>query len=243
VLSASIWQERNFASLQIISYQNYFCHASPVFPRFRVNGSHLFQLWANPNMEEHLRRLLIPYVVVGSKSFYERKGIKDTLAYLRLLYNPKDNQALLRVVNEPSRKIGNVTLTKLQLWGDDQHWSLFEAVQQIEGCPTLKAEARRALAAFGALIQELLADKTRLALPELFDAVLEKTGYLADLEARKKEEDIGRSANLAERRRVAEECAAEAEPAEALELFLEQAGLLGATENEQTGANGTRAEE
>jgi DNA helicase-2/ATP-dependent DNA helicase PcrA len=194
-------------------------------------------------LEEQLRRLLIPYVVIGSKSFYERKEIKDVLAYLRLLYNPKDDQALLRVVNEPSRKIGNVTLNKLQLWASDQSWSLFEAIGQIQLCPTLKAEPRRSLTEFGRLIEDLLQDKTRLSLPELFDAVLEKTGYLAELVERKKDEDIDRAANVAELRRVAEECAAEAEADQALELFLEQAGLLGATESEQTGSHGGLAEE
>jgi DNA helicase-2/ATP-dependent DNA helicase PcrA len=150
---------------------------------------------------------------------------------------------LLRIVNEPSRKIGNVTLNKLQLWASDQGWSLLEAIEQIELCSTLKADARRALAQFGALIEELLAEKSRLALPELFDAVTITTGYLEELALQKKEGDIDREANVAELRRVAEECAVEAETGQALELFLEQAGLLGATESEQTGVYGGLAEE
>ncbi len=195
------------------------------------------------SLEEHLRRLLIPYVVIGSKSFYERKEVKDVLAYLRLLYNPQDDQALLRIINEPSRKIGAVTLNKLQLWAGDQKRSLMEAISQIHYCPTLKAEPKQALRHFGALIEALLLEKTQVALPELFDAVLEKTGYLAELVERKQEEDIDRVGNVMELRRVAEECAAEAAVDEALELFLEQACLLGATESEQTGSHGTLAEE
>lgn len=214
--------------------QGKLAHWKDVAVLYRINAM-------SRSLEEQLRRLLIPYVVIGSKSFYERKEIRDVLAYLRLLYNPKDDQALLRVVNEPSRKIGAVTLNKLQLWANDQEWSLFEAINQIQFCPTLKAEPRRILAQFGALIEELLLDKTRLDLPDLFDSVLEKTGYLAELVERKKEEDIDRVANVAELRRVAEECAAEAEANQALELFLEQAGLLGATESEQTGGHGKLA--
>lgn len=193
-------------------------------------------------VEQALRRQLIPYVVIGSKSFYERKEIKDTIAYLRLLYNQRDDQALLRVINEPPRKIGAVTLNKLQLWASEQEWSLLEAINQIDLCPLLKGEARRSLASFGSLIRDLLEEKGRLALPDLFDAVLVRSGYLASLTTRKGEEEIDRAANVAELRRVAEECATEAEGEEALELFLEQAGLLGASESEQTGSHGGPAD-
>jgi DNA helicase-2/ATP-dependent DNA helicase PcrA len=194
-------------------------------------------------LEEQMRRFLIPYVVIGSKSFYERKEIKDVLAYLRLLANPKDDQALLRIVNEPSRKIGAVTLNRLADWANEQGWSLSEAIEHIDECPVLKAEPKRALAHFGALMAELLQDKARLALPDLFDAVLTKTGYLANLVQQKKEEDIDREANLAELRRVAEETVAEEGSEDALQTFLEHTALLGSTESEQQGVYGKRAEE
>jgi DNA helicase-2/ATP-dependent DNA helicase PcrA len=194
------------------------------------------------SLEEQLRRLLIPYIVIGSKSFYERKEIKDVLCYLRLLYNTSDDQALLRVINEPARKIGKSTLAKLQEWATEQHWSLYEAISQISTCLTLKAEAKRSLAQFGALIEELLADKTRLALPDLFDAVLNKSGYLIELGEQHKEGDIDRASNVAELRRVAVD-ASEEEPENDLEVFLERTALLGSTESEQTGVNGKIAEE
>jgi DNA helicase-2/ATP-dependent DNA helicase PcrA len=194
------------------------------------------------SLEEQLRRLLIPYIVIGSKSFYERKEIKDVLGYLRLLYNTSDDQALLRIINEPTRKIGKSTLGKLQEWATEHHWSLYEAIGQISICPTLKAEARRSLAQFGALIEELLSDKTRLALPDLFDAVLNKSGYLAELGEQHKEGDIDRAGNVAELRRVAVD-ASEEEPENDLEVFLERTALLGSTESEQTGVNGKIAEE
>lgn len=199
---------------------------------YRVNAQ-------SRSIEESLRRFQIPYVVVGSRSFYDRKEIKDVLAYLRLLYNQHDNTAFLRIVNEPSRKIGDSTLRKLQVWVSEQQWSLYEATKHIQDCPGLRIEAKRALRQFGELIADLLRDAERLPLPDLFDAVLLKTGYQEELE-RPQEGDIDRKGNVEELRRAALEYAEES-PEAALEAFLEHTALLGGTENEQTGVNGKLA--
>ena len=79
-------------------------------------------------IEEQFLRLNIPYKVIGSRKFYDRKEIKDMLAYLRLLANPNDDLSLQRIMNVPNRKIGPKTLGELQLWADQQNLSLFKAL-------------------------------------------------------------------------------------------------------------------
>src|SRR5256884_4242433 len=82
-------------------------------------------------LEEQFLRLNIPYKVIGSRKFYERKEIKDMLAYMRLLSNPHDDISLLRIINVPNRKIGPKTIGELQNWANQQTISLYHAIQQI----------------------------------------------------------------------------------------------------------------
>ena len=82
-------------------------------------------------VEEQFLRLNIPYKVIGSRKFYERKEIKDMLAYMRLLSNPHDDISLLRIINVPNRKIGPKTIGELQNWANQQTISLYHAIQQI----------------------------------------------------------------------------------------------------------------
>src|SRR6266516_4709081 len=100
-------------------------------------------------LEEQFLRANIPYKVIGSRKFYERKEIKDMLAYLRLLANPHDELSLKRSINVPNRKIGPKTLGELQLWARQKKVSLFDAIQQIEQHPTLGKAAKNALSEFG----------------------------------------------------------------------------------------------
>src|SRR5437016_12834818 len=88
-------------------------------------------------LEEQFMRANIPYKVIGSRKFYERKEIKDMLAYLRLLANPHDELSLKRIINVPNRKIGPKTLCELQQWANAKDVTLFDAIQQIEQHPTL----------------------------------------------------------------------------------------------------------
>src|SRR5712691_9453216 len=83
-------------------------------------------------IEEQFLRANIPYKVIGSRKFYERKEIKDMLAYLRLLANHNDDLSMQRIINVPNRKIGTKTLGELQRWASEMHISLYEAVQQID---------------------------------------------------------------------------------------------------------------
>lgn len=191
-------------------------------------------------LEEQLRWHSIPYLVIGSRSFYDRKEIKDILAYLRVIYNPEDDVALLRIINVPTRKIGALTVKMLQAWAVQQKCSIWQAIASIEGCSGLKSGQKRSLAQFGQLVEGLRAQVNMCTLPDLFDALLDQTAYLAFLEA--DSSDIDRKANIEELRRVALEFAEE-EPETALQEFLERIALVGGTEVVQDSGNGKLARE
>ena len=175
-------------------------------------------------LEEELRRARMAYQIVGGLRFYDRKEIKDILAYLRLLANPADNISFERVVNVPRRGIGGTTMEALQAHVRRQGLSLTDALSQLDQVPGLGARARRNLGDFQALMQKLHQSKEELELPELTRAVATDTGYLDMLrdedtpEADVREENI--NGLLAEVTEFADNAD---EPT--LESFLEQASL------------------
>src|SRR5256885_2251609 len=132
-------------------------------------------------LEEQFMRANIPYKVIGSRKFYERKEIKDMLAYLRLLANPHDELSLQRIINVPNRKVGPKTLGELQQWANEKHVSLYEAVQQVEYHPTLGKAAKAALTGFAQLLTDLTNSIEELSLPELLDRTAERSGYGPEL--------------------------------------------------------------
>src|SRR6266536_1631617 len=192
-------------------------------------------------LEEQFMRANIPYKVIGSRKFYERKEIKDMLAYLRLLANPHDELSLRRIINVPNRKIGPKTLGELQQWANEKKVSLFDAIQQIEQHPTLGKAAKNALSEFGRLMTDLANTIDELHLPELLDRIAERSGYGLELREAP-ESELDRWANELELRRVAEDYS-EIETRTALELFLENVALVGGADTTQTGENGTLIQE
>lgn len=187
-------------------------------------------------LEEQFLRANIPYKVIGSRKFYERKEIKDMLAYLRLLANSNDDLSMQRIINVPNRKIGPKTLGELQRWANEQHISLYEAIQQINEHPTLGKVAKLALTGFGELLVDFHSALEELQLPELLDRIAERSGYGPEL--RESPEGEERWSNVLELRRVAEDYSA-IETRTALELFLENVALVGGADTTQTGENGT----
>jgi DNA helicase-2/ATP-dependent DNA helicase PcrA len=188
-------------------------------------------------IEEQFLRLNIPYKVIGSRKFYERKEIKDMVAYMRLLVNANDNLSLQRIINVPNRKVGPKTLGELQRWAAQNTLSLYAAVQRIGEHPTLGKAAKTALAAFADLIADLTKAIDELQLPELLDRIAERSGYGPELRAISNEE-LDRWGNVLELRRVAEDYA-EIETHTALELFLENVALVGGADTAQTSEEGT----
>lgn len=191
-------------------------------------------------LEEQFMRANIPYTVIGSRKFYERKEVKDMIAYLRLLANPLDDLSLQRIINVPNRKIGPKTLGELQRWANEEHIALSEAVKRAEQHPTLGKAARLSLQTFAALLADFQTSMEELRLPELLDRIAERSGYGPDL--RETPEGEERWSNVLELRRMANDYA-EIETPIALELFLENVALVGGADTAQTGDNGTLVQE
>lgn len=147
------------------------------------------------NFEEALRSRNIPYQIIGSVRFYERAEVKDVLAYLRVLVNPRDELSLLRVINTPARGIGKTTLDRLRAFAAEGQMSVLDALVRVEEIGTLAPAAKRKLAKFHALILSIDASRP---VSEVVEDVLEKTGYVKELRKRGRVEDDARLENLAE---------------------------------------------
>ncbi|PKM43036.1 MAG: DNA helicase PcrA [Firmicutes bacterium HGW-Firmicutes-8] len=149
-------------------------------------------------IEEILMRNNIPYKIVGGLKFYERKEIKDILAYLRIIFNPADALGLLRVVNIPRRGIGDATLAKVSGFAAENGLSMFAAMGQALSIPALQPRAAKTLSEFAGLIEELRSRTGELSVTALTKEVLDRTGYLRELEAEKTIEAQTRIENLHE---------------------------------------------
>ena len=171
-------------------------------------------------LEEECLRRGIPYALVGGVRFYERKEVKDVLAYLRVLANPSDEWSLLRIVNVPARGIGAVSLGKLQAVARARSRSLFEVL--VDAPTDLPSEVRRRVAAFTELVAALRRDAERLGTVALIEEVMQQTGYAASLAARGAEGEA-RLENLRELLTVAQESDA---AGRTLQEFLADAALL-----------------
>ena len=147
-------------------------------------------------IEDILRRENIPYKIVGGLKFYERKEIKDTIAYLRLVHNTSDNLSLKRIINEPKRGIGKTSLDKIQEISDKTGTSMYEIIKHAEeyDLNRVKANADE----FINLIEELRIKKQELSISELIKEVLSKSGYTRALELENTVEAETRMQNLEE---------------------------------------------
>src|SRR5690606_4896651 len=108
-------------------------------------------------LEEAFRREGIPYRIVGGQRFYERREVKDVLAYMRLVANPADDEAFLRIANVPRRGIGDTTLARLAEWAAAEKMPLLAAAARAADIPEIRGAAVKALPALAALIQKYAA--------------------------------------------------------------------------------------
>ncbi len=176
-------------------------------------------------LEEALIAAGIPYRIYGGLKFYDRKEIKDAIAYLKLIYNNDDSQSLRRIINVPKRAIGETTLKHLQEYADKNDISLFGAINQVDSIEAIKAGTRTKLKDFALLIEKLKEAQSRYQLPEFLGLVLEKSGYLRELHASGTDEDVTRIENLQELVNVANEFEPE-EIDNTLGEFLAQVSLV-----------------
>jgi DNA helicase II / ATP-dependent DNA helicase PcrA len=186
-------------------------------------------------IEEQLIRANVPYVVIGSRKFYERKEIRDVIAYLRLISNPRDITSLRRIINVPSRKISDITVNLLFKWAEERGISIDVAIANIDEHPTLAKAPKEALKRFDSLIASLRGLVSTTTLDQLIERVLEYTGYASEIRDGSEEGDE-RWKNILELQRVAGDYA-EIEPIAALPLFLENIALIGGADTTQTNAD------
>ena len=181
------------------------------------------------SIEEALMSSSIPYKIYGGLKFYDRKEIKDIVAYLKLIYNPNDSISLRRIINVPKRAIGDTTLQKLQQFADNNDISLFEAIERIEETDIQK-KTQSKLKDFQTLILKLKDAQKNYNLDEYIGLVIEKSGYIAELQSSNTPDDETRIENLQELVNVASEFEPE-DINNTLGEFLAQIALVSDTDN------------
>ncbi len=176
--------------------------------------------------EEVFIRVGLPYKVVGGVRFYERREVRDALAYLKVLVNPADVVALRRILNVPRRGVGERAEACLEAFSQRERITLFDALHRAAEAPGMATRSATAVGAFAELLDDLrrLVDDG-IAPAEVLQAVLERSRYLAELEASSDLQDEGRRDNLEQLVAVAREFE-ERVPDGTLAQFLEQVALV-----------------
>jgi DNA helicase-2/ATP-dependent DNA helicase PcrA len=148
--------------------------------------------------EESFRRKGIPYKIVGGTRFYDRKEIKDMLAYLKVLINPQDDISLKRIINVPKRSIGDATVSKVQEFAGNFELNLWDAITEVRSIPTLTARNVSTIEPFVELMENLMDLSKTMPVSVLIEAILKDTGYMKQLQESNEIEDKSRIENLKE---------------------------------------------
>lgn len=156
-------------------------------------------------LEEACMASGIPYRIYGGLKFYDRREIKDIIAYLKLIYNTDDSQSLRRIINVPKRGLGDTTIKNLQKFADSRDMSLFQAIIELDESSEISAKVQSKLKDFAAMIVKFKNAVDKYNLREFVTLVIEKTGYLADLQNQNTPEADADIENLQELVNVAEE--------------------------------------
>jgi DNA helicase-2/ATP-dependent DNA helicase PcrA len=175
-------------------------------------------------LEESLRRAQIPAVIVGGVSFYDRKEVKDILAYARLALNPADDTSLLRVINTPRRGIGQGTIEKLQEYSQRHRQPLWEAAARAG--QVVDGRIGEKVLDFARLISSLSELAPALPPPKFLAHVIDVSGYAEDLRREQTFDAEGRLENLKELERAAEEWEDESGEGGTISEFIDQASLV-----------------
>lgn len=188
-------------------------------------------------IEEMLMRESVPYKVLSGLRFYDRKEIKDIIAYLRVVYNPNDDVSLARIINEPKRKIGNATLEKARNIAREKETSLYDVISHADDYPEFKTAIKKLLS-FSEIIQSLIKLKDTVTIEELTGRILNDTGYMPALVMEDTTESKTRIENLGEFISVITEFEKNEETGNTLGEFLENISLVsdidGYDENEDS---------
>lgn len=186
--------------------------------------------------EEALSRRDIPYRVLGGLRYYDRKEVKDLISYMRLVQNPADDLALLRVINEPKRGVGAKTIEKLQALAKVRGESLLQTLMDEDVVGGLSAKAASGIRQMVTVIREYYEEKDNLRISDIYDGLLVKTGYMKMLEDQNTLEAEGRIENLMEFKSVIYDY--EKDDAQlSLAEFMERIALLAEVDNHDENEN------
>lgn len=188
-------------------------------------------------IEEMLMRESVPYKVLSGLRFYDRKEIKDIIAYLRVVYNPNDDVSLARIINEPKRKIGNATLEKARNIAREKETSLYDVISHADDYSEFKTAIKKLLS-FSEIIKSLIKLKDTVTIEDLTGRILNDTGYMPALVMEDTTESKTRIENLGEFISVITEFEKNEETGNTLGEFLENISLVsdidGYDENEDS---------
>ncbi|MCX8051132.1 MAG: UvrD-helicase domain-containing protein [Chlorobi bacterium] len=163
---------------------------SEVAVLYRINAQ-------SQHLEDELRRAEIPYRIIGGISFYKRKEIKDALAYMRLLLNPRDDEAFLRIINEPPRGIGDATLEHLRRWSSAEGVSLLEAALRARSIGTIAKQKQLVLEQLASIVTVTASKLATVPLGELIHHYLDAVGLLGYYKSQATDEALDRYENIA----------------------------------------------
>ena len=148
-------------------------------------------------LEEVMVRMRLPYKIIGGLRFYQRKEIKDILAYLRVIANPSDDVSLLRIINVPKRGIGTTTVDRLKAAAEERNQSIFDIIMDGKGL-SISSGTLNKLQAFLLMMQDFRDVADTMSVSELINYVLEQTGYMDKLISENTNEALSRAENLRE---------------------------------------------
>lgn len=226
----AVWVAQNIKAL--VEESGYSLNDIAVF--YRTNAQ-------SRNFEETFRRYQIPYRLVGTVSFYNRKEIKDMLCYARLLINPDDNMSLLRVINTPARGLGKTAQERLLAYAQANGLSVYGALKAAQSVPELTPMARRACMEFVRLVEGWRADMFVSSPTDVMHKILTTSGYEAavkkDLAEGKDPEAESRLQNLDELINAVKEYE-ERKEEPSLSDFLQEVSLMTGTDNSQAAEGG-----
>lgn len=180
--------------------------------------------------EESLSSYSIPYQVLGGTRYYDRKEIKDMMAYLRLVQNPKDDLSLMRVINEPKRGIGPKNVEKISAFATASKESMFESLDYEDTIGMLPTKAQEPIRNMVRVIKEYADEQENLKISDIYDGLMVKTGYLKALEDQNTVESEGRIENLLDFKSVIYEYEME-DPNISLFEFMEKIALISDIDN------------
>jgi ATP-dependent DNA helicase UvrD/PcrA len=181
-------------------------------------------------LEDQLRQMELPYQVVGGLKFYERREVKDILAYMRVVLNPADSVSLKRIVNVPVRGIGKSSLDKIEAYCDQNGLSLLDGLRQAEPQKIVSTGPAKKISQFVALMDQLHTIYEERAVEEFLNEILARSGYMAKLEKENSVESQSRLENLNELYSAVEQFG-EAHPENSLREFLDTTALVSDLDN------------